>query len=79
MRLHNRGTKSEYLGLLVYEALLVQEIEIHSRKRGYEGEVAALKLDKEEVSIKRKRLALVLKNKRAADAGTSTAAQYKTL
>lgn len=63
MKVHTRPSKSEYLGLLVYEALLVQEIEIHSRITGNTGEVEALKEDKAAVSIHRKRLKMIIKNK----------------
>jgi len=62
MKLHTKPSKSEYLGLLVYEALLVQEIEIHSKIFANKGDVQALKEDKAAVSIQRKRMKIRLKN-----------------
>lgn len=64
MKLHKRATKSEYLGLLVYEAFLVQEIEINQRVFRNKNEVIALNEEKAAVSIQRKRMKMVLENKK---------------
>jgi len=64
MKLHKRASKSEYFGLLEYESLLVQEIEIHSNRLGHENEVRVLEEKRREVSVQRRRMKLALQNKK---------------
>jgi hypothetical protein len=59
MRLHKLA---EYLRLVDRESYLVQSIEI------YERELAALKEDKEFVASERRRIEMVIKNKKTASA-----------
>lgn len=51
----------EYMDLLNWEARLVQEIEIHRRRRNW-GEVAVLKREKQKVAIRRKCLKAALQH-----------------
>jgi hypothetical protein len=53
---------NEYMELLNWEARLVQEIEIHSRRKNF-GEVATLKREKQKVTIRRKCMKAALQQK----------------
>jgi hypothetical protein len=52
----------EYMSLLNWEAWLVQEIEIHEKRKNF-GEVAALKREKQKVTIRRKCMKAALRQK----------------
>jgi hypothetical protein len=59
---YTNPTIDEYMNLLNWEARLVQEIEIHSRRKNF-GEVAALKREKQKFTIRRKCMKAALQQK----------------
>jgi hypothetical protein len=59
---YTNPTIDEYMELLNWKARLVQEIEIHEKRKNF-GEVAALKREKQKVTIRRKCMKAALKQK----------------
>jgi hypothetical protein len=59
---YTNPTINEYMELLNWEAWLVQEIEIHEKRKNF-GEVAALKREKQKVTIRRKCMKAALQQK----------------
>lgn len=67
---------SEYLGLVNFESMLIQEIEIFDRKSNCKGEVAFLKAKKAEVSKRREQLSKRIKKEQQV-VPTLTARNFK--
>jgi hypothetical protein len=59
---YTNPTTNEYMELLNWEARLVQEIEIHEKRKNF-GEVAILKRKKQKVTIRRKCMEAAIKQK----------------
>lgn len=62
---YTNPTIDEYMELLNWEARLVQEIEIHEKRKNF-GEVAALKRKKQKVTIRRKCLKAALQHRKTS-------------